>query len=1548
MSAAHNLPPAPGAGVVPLPAPRDPTKKEYSEGSMYEDMSKEDIEAWHRRYAEFKRWRQDIPNNRAGGVTVGVPPSLSLGVGSADWDWRESSECGTVPSTIVERERKRDGEWTGTGTGTGTGKVGPQAEVPASMPSLTKSKALTQIQAKPQTPQAQQARVSTQSHSTTVPSQPTTKTLSRPPLKQKTSIPQNLAHSHVRPTPPQPLKVPTIEIQPPSSKTQTQEKKLPIRQSSAATVRPSPSPVLAQAPKAATQVTKSVSRTKSRGELTTPSARSNGSAATSPGDLVVPSPTPSAKYAEREAYINSALSLPLDLLTEREDGYQSGQPPPPPGVDSSSQLTTSRLDSLLGRSRGDKLPQKGGSQRSASSTTLPSVRSDKLDEKRAQHRLDSVADGQARLTRSKTTTALPFKSNVGASHREHYYEASDHLPVPGPQTHRSRTPPNATIKQAADRSQPPSNIVSTRTATLIQASNRPLPPSTAQPRSSASTIKPNPGGQTRRNAASTRVTALASSQMGSAPSGPSEATVIRATREPLPLSVPSAMSHVEHIQVPVSVKTVLASSGQVTRAPPTDATITRAAQLPLPASSVNRTATQKSAKSARSAQPDHKEDLTLASPRHVPLPPTALSELTPSATPGPSSSKAAALTHRQQMPLPRPALTQQSSFDGLSRTLSRRTRDPSMPDLTARFEPEMYPLPPSGATIFSSPEAMLPETRIGDPEVAFSTVEYIPQSESKSGGPSIAPSTPAAPAQRSLRVPSAKLIASTIQDAPPVSVQAQDVPLPPSTLPPEAVQPSPLSDLSRAIPSAASLPAPGLGPGSVPPVPSKRASTAADRASHHSVPASLLPAQPPSEYDAHVHPHIHFSPGQVSASLRSDDEHVSFEVPSGTRGRLRVTLKWLRDGGRSERGTPTAGGRTLAVIEEDERAPPVPPKTSSLMSKVIGRSNRASSQAQLPRDVTRSKLSSGTTTDSNQDGRRSVAEASRQLEPHSQAEADHPIPSSERPVLDPPSSKRDDPKSPSSNDRFPPDQQAQQQHHPSGPAPAPFYNPYYSGATLPAYRPGPQIPQVYNMMSPPLGYPQPGPGAAVPHMGWNAYRPMVRPPEQQPSLVDPDSPARQSIDPPSDNGDDQPAPPLAPNMPYPYPSVPTGMMGMGGYGLNAGGQGQQPWYGQGQSPTRPNIWQRMFRRPSQDGGQQGPGPQDNATIRNWRKGVAPGRAPTLNPNSGPLNKAPPTVGPTLTVRAGGGGGGGPRPTMAPTHYPGQAQGMEYSPGPGTTLYDARYGGYVGDDRRRGRDRDKSPSVWEKFMVRRQIDEAIYGSPPRRRGGRDLPDPAPMPPRSDRVTDAGRRGVGGFFSPRSGDDRGRELFSVARYRSGRKEYDRQGLEIKRSSREATRGFESRDVARRREREERTARRRTEKEERRRQRAVRRDERARGVQLFQGQGGTSAYPHDHPGPDGTYPTTPTPVAGRAGNGGTMGLVLSRDALGRTDMRDRPVDLGGDRGGRLRTMVGDWVGALGVRRTRGQRDAESGLQTNGVEGPSQDQPLASALVTLQLYDS
>ncbi|OCF74113.1 hypothetical protein I204_04483 [Kwoniella mangroviensis CBS 8886] len=1315
MSAPRTVPPAPAHAPVPLPNPQNaPTEKKYSEGSMYEDLSPEDVEAWHRRYAEFKEWRKAIPNKALVELGAGTGSSMSLGkgvgVGSADWRWYEPSDNGTIPSTIVERA------WE---TARARSNMGPQAEPPAPSPpksgiSKRSSKRNMNLQ----------ARVDTLHGTETPPSQSASRaTTIRPPLSQKPVPSHNIANNQETD---KSLKTPAIDIQPPSSKIPTQVP-LPSSKSaqsqaqrsissqkpasSAKPTRPPPTPLLAQPSRKDKIINPS-----SEPKIMSRSSSTRGSLV--PGEQIIPSPTPSTRYAEREAYIASALSLPLDMLAET-DG--------PPRTDSSSQFTTGRLDSLLGK--GKSASRTKGSQRSAgSSTTLPSIRSDNVVERKV-----SIQD----LARSKTTSAVPTRTRVSerslADHREHRYEGSDHLPVPGVPTNMSRTPSDGTI---------------------VRAANHPLPPSTsAQSRTSA---------KAPANLPATHASASRSAPPPTQPAA-SQATIIRASREPLPLSFPSAATHAETIKVPASVKTVIASSGPATKAPPTEATVSRAGTIRLPPTT-GRTGTVRS--SASTVKPAVELQEVPLSPRNVPLPPSALTAASTVV-----SKKEPAPTHRQQMPLPRPALTPQPSFDGLTKatSLGRQHRDPSLGDLTAHFEPSMYPLPPSGATLFSSPEQVghlvspslhHSRTFCADQDsqhpkpaeehaVAFSTVEYILPESLKSTTQASTPTVQLTAKSRSVR---------SAPQTP--GSRAAAIPLPPST--------AALS--ARLTPKATpSAPAPGVAsPAHLPPPPAPvtfpvkpahapatigNSAAQADVSRRVSNRLSNPPIEPPHltqtstecRNPAHTHPHIHFSPGQVSQSLRSEDDHVSFEVPSGSRGRLRVTLKWFREGGRSDRGSPRTG--RLSVVEEDA-PPPVPPKTTSLMSRVMGKSS--SSQRERPRSENLPPVSHRTS----------------HIEDHR-----HPLPQDERPELLRSPPKRDDLKSSSSDDQYPPDQQAQQQHHPAGPAP--YYNPYYSGATLPAYAAA--MPQVYNMLSPPMAYPQPG----LPAWGGPAgqYRPAQRGMmAQHPPPIDPASPDRESVDPPSDMNP-PPQPQIQPQpAQQPFQGYPPQMMGY------------PPQQGYWNGMTRPSIWQRMFRKPSHGQGQEEDniGPDDSVTIRNWRKGVRPGgRAPTMLPNVTPQRGAPTFV--------------PPRPTLADTAYPGTGMGMGMGimgtpSGPGTTLYNAR-GGYsmVRSPRERGGGREGTPSVWEKLMYRRQTEEAIYRSPPRK-NRRDLPDPAPSP---------------SPLGPR------KNVLSRSRSRTREVTKDRPRYED-----DTTRG--------RRDKDNRYVIRQKEKDERRRQRSLRRDQRATAQQ------------------------------------------------------------------------------------------------------------------------
>ncbi|WRT70354.1 uncharacterized protein IL334_007352 [Kwoniella shivajii] len=1367
MSSPNNVPPAPAPAPIPLPHQKQPTKK-YSEGSMYEDLSPEDVEAWHRRYRDYKKWRQEISvkqvtkpkigvNSKGGSVHLGE----SVGVGPADWNWREPSECGTIPTTIIERA------WE-TARATTTSQLRPQAEPPAPPPPTSRiSKKVSN--------KALKAKVETVDTFTTSPSQATiVVSTARSPLSERPLPPQNVNQSQPNLVK---SKTPTtfhIEAQPPTSKSVTQKPltsqkspsqtvsgvqdpirshhgvlvpQAPSRNNNLSTAfyttqkpmltsnptRPAPTPLLACPPSSA-KVSQSVSESKVGSHHS-----SKKSALLIPGEQIVPSPTLSAKYAEREAYITSALSLPLDLLAETNA---------PPKVTTSSQLTTGRLDSLLGRTReGSKTKV---SQRSAGSgTPPPSVRSETLPEKIASQ----IEGNKSQTARAIASNTVPSTSDI-SDHREHHYQSSNHLPIPIPGA------PSARPKTSSG-------------ATILKAANQPLPPS-APTQSQISTMSV---GSTKSSQNQSNIPCKQQAHLNSPAA--SEATVIRAAREPLPLSM-TASSRAETIRIPVSARTAFASSGPPTRDASTEAIVLRANRIPPPVTT-GQTGTQRSR--ASSAVPPQS---ILDSPRNVPLPSTHLT--TPSAFTKLELGRTP-LSHRRQMPLPRPALTPKSSVDGLTKSTSfgRRHRDPSVGDLTAHFEPSMYPLPPNGATLFSSPEpTSIIVSRAIDDQVVSTMVQTLPPPASviiktettpqARSNRSIPPSPPGTRAAAILLPPSTAILsARSIPDTQP-SAPAPSLASPPAPPPPLMTSPAQLIQPSSMIPDAA---------------------VQASSSSHMKSDAHLAndPVNSTSYRAPKNHPHIHFSPGQISRSLRSDDDHVSFEVPSGSRGRLRVTLNWLRDGGKSDRGSPKE--KRLSIVD-GERPPPLPAKTSSLMTRVTGRSKAEESQ-----------------------GKSTQTTYPADLPP--QAAQSHPLAEQERLKLFPSPPKRESIKSPSPNDLFTSHLQQQQQQHHTGPAP--FYNPYYSGATLPAYAAA--MPQVYNMFSPPLTYPQPG----LPTWHDAQYRSVQG--VGQPTLPnDQSSPARESVDPPSD--DDIPSPPH--QLPHISQQNPPQTMGMDGHSRLI--PQQRYWDYRNRNEQKPSMWQKMFRRPTQHGfGEDNLGPDDSVTVRNWRKDVMPGRAPTLVPQPGlPPRALMPQIGPTIS----------------PSGYLPNA----HRNAPGTTLYNTR-GAYSR--------RERQPNFWDKMIYTRPDDQTRYHNAPRRNGNLNLPYPAPRPPRETRS----------IFNT-----------SKAVKENARSKIDRSGYQPILPIRKEEVGVKTS----RRAGDERYTAIQREKEERRRQRAARRDERANKIVPYS----------------------------------TEKNGLRRDQFAQAGQQDRPIDLGGPRGGRSKTMIGDWVGQFGIGQMQTPKKANAAQNT------------------------
>ncbi|WWC71879.1 uncharacterized protein I206_105838 [Kwoniella pini CBS 10737] len=1292
MSSPRTIPPAPAPAPVPLPIAQNvpiqnPTPKKYSEGSMYEEMSPEDIEAWHRRYADFKKWRQDIPNKTQAGQAFSNPPGQSVGVRSFDHSCKES-DTDTVPSTIMKNfmdaARARSGL---------DHQAGNMSHLPQSR--------LTSIK-KVQSRSNLQARVETLGGSETPSSKsPSNHTVTRPPLSQKPVSSHNVAPAAIVES----MKGPPIEIQPPSSKLPVKTSRLTNPQNSRSNQPTDPRPPPSQSPRPSEKLRSSVKPARPPpapllarppGEANTaghplkPRETSHPSStrpSRSPSEEIVPSPTPTAKYAEREAYISSALNLPLDMLAETEGG--------PTKIDSSSHFTTGRLDSLLGKNRSESRTK--GSQRSAGSgTTLPTPNSE---------RSSSVAGVEkADLARSNTTHSIARTTQrPETDRREHHYEGSYHLPVPGYLPGRSKTPSDATIVQAAKQPLPPSTHVSSQ-VTVVQ-----------------------PAGSHRHVS------------MQNTQSAGSQATIIKASRQPLPLLVTSQAIHADTIKIPVSVKTALGSPGPAARDPPTEATNIQSSQIPF---SPSTSGSRGHHSAVITLKPAAEDSVGHASPRHIPLPPTVLANPSTEASQIP-----AAPSHRSQKPL-RPALTPQQSFDGLNQAiaLSRRQRDPSVGDLTAHFEPATYPLPPSGGTFFSSPEQVIAEApRTTAHEVAFSTVQYIP--------PQSIDTTATASnhmAQPSTKSKSNQSNKSNKSKPPPTpSASAAAIPLPPSTILSTA------HSTPRNLPSA---PVPSLASPTARPPPPVTSSILPS----HPIPASAIEILAPSPTSSNptdalteqrslthqaletdTHPHIHFSPGQISHSLRSDDDHVSFEVPSGSRGRLRVTLKWFRDGHRSARSSPRIAPERLSVVAEiEDRPPPLPPKTSSLMSKMMNKQPRDQS--------TRSKISQyhppSEPPPQPQVRSRSTTPPSPNI---------HPIPEDHCPDLSPPPMKRDHPKSPTGSEQS-------HQHNP-------YYDPYYSGATLPAYA---AMPQVYNMYSPPMAYRQPG--AWVTNLG-GPYRiaqsitqARNQPPPQN-NIVE--SPSRESVDPPSDAESPQPL--------RAYSQPPA-------IGMNGLPQHNQTYWNVQEPKQGPSFWQKIFGKSPQQQQVDELRPEDSITVRNWARGVAPGgKPPTMIPTPY-QNQVRPTILPQQ----------GQRPTLAGTTYPGQ--GNNAFSAPRTTLYNVQ-GGYPPDY---GRSRSRrEPSVWEKFMYRRQTEEAIYRSPPIRRR-RDLSSPVPVLPKNNKNRN--------IFGRRTTDDK-RERMEGARFGADRN--------IRKEDR--------REETTRQDRLDQDIQRQKEKEERRRQRSLKRDAKALGL-------------------------------------------------------------------------------------------------------------------------
>lgn len=246
--------------------------------------------------------------------------------------------------------------------------------------------------------------------------------------------------------------------------------------------------------------------------------------------------------------------------------------------------------------------------------------------------------------------------------------------------------------------------------------------------------------------------------------------------------------------------------------------------------------------------------------------------------------------HRQLSALRRPALTPGSSAENLlaaANTLGRRSRDPSMTDLKTRFEPATYPLPESKSSVGTRRTEVTDEETSGKGvkkgrkggEAALADVTKKKQGEGVQG-----PKTETGLSET--RPP-------VIRQSTPQKSRRPSEPVPPPIVPDttDFVSPTP-PDFILTPPAPTQLPL--------------------DR---HTLPRGIT-------------------------SRVAHDDRVSFEVPNGTRGRLRVSLAWVRDRAtRSNTFTPS------------DAPPPLPPKSPSTRHHFRNRGKHRSKEVRKPSPV---------------------------------------------------------------------------------------------------------------------------------------------------------------------------------------------------------------------------------------------------------------------------------------------------------------------------------------------------------------------------------------------------------------------------------------------------------------------------------------------------------------------------------------------------------------------------------------------------------------------
>lgn len=352
-------------------------------------------------------------------------------------------------------------------------------------------------------------------------------------------------------------------------------------------------------------------------------------------------------------------------------------------------------------------------------------------------------------------------------------------------------------------------------------------------------------------------------------------------------------------------------------------------------------------------------------------------------------------------------------------------------------------------------------------------------------------------------------------------------------------------------------------------------------------------------HDTIDHPTI-ILPASPPVNVRSPDaDHLSFEVPSGHRGRLRVSLAWFRDGSRSGRGDTNRDNRS--EVTGSPIPPPVPPKGPASISTRLR-------ETFSPHRAARSMPRAG--------------EQIQQSRVNPPSRRDSPVRRTSPPRRNSPPRVASPPNIASSdriNSPWPYDLAMFAQH--------PF-NVMYPGLggfayPQPGVRPG--------MVGP---WPQPGMGMmmgpnGIPMMpnGLNGGPPPHPASRFNPSRAapaPPSPPRPDSINPPSDRG----SPPARP-APLPSQGYGNNMLGMNPSGpmgsrsqhdLQQHADMQRPLWAQAAQDQRQRqngngsgMFSRMFGRSRTYDRDQNRDGEDGSKVGIWRRSVIPGRAPTQAP-----------------------------------------------------------------------------------------------------------------------------------------------------------------------------------------------------------------------------------------------------------------------------------------------------------------------------------------------